>query len=157
MLRFALALMISCGIASGSANACVPANINPSRQEVLAQASASVREAKVIADVEVERVFRLDQIDVAVLRALKVWRGIKAERYFVFMTNGCDIGYWAEGYRHRILLDGGPFIFSAPMFWNGPPNDLQGVFDSEVDRILGENRPLNFKRPNTEEEVILRR
>ena len=126
---------------------CSPTKLTQTISETKVMARKAFQSAQTIADVEVIAVG--DDIEnSAVLRALKVWKGMPKNTFNIQVRTSCDIGFWQKGNRLRLILTGGPRHFSASQISNGVLTDGGAVFNRELDRLIGSNRPHDFRQPN---------
>ena len=110
-------------------------------------ARKAFQSAQTIADVEVIATGD-DTGNGAVLKALRVWKGIPKKTFIIQVRTSCDIGFWQKGNRLRMVLAGGPRRFSASQISNGVLTGESAVFSRELDRLIGSKRPHDFREPN---------
>ncbi|WP_162792502.1 hypothetical protein [Novosphingobium sp. P6W] len=149
MIRLAMSLFsFACLLPASAALGCSPANLEPSKSEIRALAQKAYESASIIADVEVIASGD-DAGNGAVLRSLKVWKGVHKNLFVMQTETTCDIGLWQKGNRLRIVLDGGSIFFSASQSKNGLLLDDRAEFEHELDKLIGRARPRHFRQPNT--------
>jgi hypothetical protein len=148
MARIVISFIAALGALSAEAAiGCSPAKLTQTTSETKAMARKAFHSAQTIADVEVIAVGD-DTGNGAVLRALKVWKGLPKNTFDIQVRTSCDIGFWQKGNRLRLILTGGPMHFSASQISNGVLTDESTVFSRELDRLIGSNRPHDFRQPN---------
>jgi hypothetical protein len=135
-------------LSAETAIGCSPAKLTQTTSETKVMAWKAFQSAQTIADVEVIAVGD-DTGNGAVLKALKVWKGMPKKAFNIQVRTSCDIGFWQKGNRLRLILAGGPEHFSASQISNGVLTGDSAVFSRELDRIIGSNRPRDFRQPNT--------
>ena len=133
-------------LSAQAAIGCSPTKFTQTIAETKVMARKAFQSAKTVADVEVIAIGD-DTGNGAVLRALKVWKGVPKETFTIQVRTSCDIGFWQKGNRLRLVLDGGPRHFSASQIDNGVLTDKSAVFSRELDRLIGSNRPPDFRQP----------
>lgn len=126
---------------------CSPVKLTQTTTETKVMARKAFQSAQTIADVEVIAIGD-DTGNGTVLRALKVWKGTPKNTFNIQVRTSCDIGFWQKGSRLRLILVGGPKHFSASQISNGVLTDESSVFNRELDRLIGNNRPHDFRQPN---------
>jgi hypothetical protein len=143
--------MVACWVAASPVGslACSPANLNSGKSQTIETAREAFRSAAAVVDAEV-----IDAGDGAgngvVLQAMRAWKGPAQQVYFVQTLNSCDIGYWEKGSRLRLVLTGGPNIYTASQRNNGVQAGDRAVFNAELDRLIGSHRPRDFRQPNAQ-------
>jgi hypothetical protein len=131
-----------------AALACSPANLNPTKSETIAIAQEAFRSASAVLDAEVVDAGDGEERKV-ILRPLRVWKGPLQNVFVVKSLSTCDIEYWQKGSRLRLVLSGGPTIYTARQQQNGVQAGDAMVFGRELDRLIGYRRPRGFRQPNT--------
>lgn len=141
--------IIACLIAasSGAAMACSPPAIHGLPADIRQSARDALEQARVVADVEAMRELpgtTRGAPAVMRMRVLRVWKGPRMDMVDVAARNTCDIGFWMAHGRYRLLLDGGPVVYAAPMPLNGLFSADASRFGREIDRLLHDLRPPTF-------------
>jgi nicotinic acid phosphoribosyltransferase len=91
--RLIISLIALLGVFSAEAAiGCSPAKLTQTASETKAMARKAFQSAQTIADVEVIAVGD-DTGNDAVLKALKVWKGMPKEAFSVQVRTSCDIGF----------------------------------------------------------------
>lgn len=88
------------------------------------------------------------------LRPIRVLKGPNLPMFVVAPVGSCDIYLVHPGERVRLVLAGGPDLFTADIFDNGlgfedPSSTFR--FDAELDRLVGVPRPAGTAGLNAEE------
>lgn len=137
---------------NASALACSPP-VPPKNPEELRQgAEQSFADADVVVDAVVKMPANTDSqlmgvMPFAGLETTKVWKGEVGHMFGVIGISLCDIPLTRQGARYRILLtrvDDHLFTVNASM--NGLDLRDRAAFDQEIDRLVGNRRPLEFAR-----------
>ncbi len=152
----AIPLIAAALLGSRPATACSVDLRDLSPAEVKAAARESHARAAVIVDavVIVPMIFQHDgrtpyRTPFAVLRAVKVLKGVRRRTYLVTYVTSCDTAFERKGERSRILLVGGPKVFSAksPLHGVGSPDSRdQALFHRTLDSLVGGAPPKGFSR-----------
>jgi hypothetical protein len=125
-----------------------PGKPNPTKSETIAIAQEAFRSASAVLDAEVVDAGDGEERKV-ILRPLRVWKGPLQNVFVVKSLSTCDIEYWQKGSRLRLVLSGGPTIYTARQQQNGVQAGDAMVFGRELDRLIGYRRPRGFRQPNT--------
>ena len=148
MARLTASFIAVLGVISAEAGiGCSPAKLTQTTSETKMMARKAFQSAQTIADVEVIATGD-DTGNGAVLKALRVWKGIPKKTFIIQVRTSCDIGFWQKGNRLRMVLAGGPRRFSASQISNGVLTGESAVFSRELDRLIGSKRPHDFREPN---------
>ncbi len=147
--RFARLIAVYVTVSPVVAIACSPATLNPSRLEMTIAAREAFRSAAAIIDAEVIETGDSEGQGVT-LRAERIWKGPRQQTFRVRALSTCDIGFWERHSRLRIVLSGGPSIYTASQRNNGVLVGDSAAFARELDRLVGNRRPPEFRQPNSE-------
>jgi hypothetical protein len=130
---------------AAQAMACTPSEHPPADRKI---ARSAYRSAAAVVDVEVIDLGGSDWNGWVTVRPLTVWKGHRQTSYKLTVQSSCDIGSegFERGGRYRLLLQNGAGGYHADMGDNGLLGRDGLAFNAEVDRMLGQRRPANFKR-----------
>ena len=84
------------------------------------------------------------------LRPLRVLRGPALPVFLVATRSMCDLRFSHAGERVRVILEGGPELFSAALTTNGavlPSRAGRRRFHARLDALLGVRRPRGVTAP----------
>ena len=87
------------------------------------------------------------------LRPLRVLKGPALPAFLVAARSMCDHRIWRAGERVRVILEGGPELFSAALTTNGavfPSRAGRRRFYARLDTLLGVPRPRGVTAPGEE-------
>ena len=135
----------------GPALACTPVNLHPTKAKTVAAARNAFRSATAVIDAVVVDAEKKPDGRV-ILRSVQVWKGPQERIFVVQARSACDVAYWEQRSRLRLILNGGPEKYWATQRDNGAEVDNPEVFNRELDRLIGNQRPPDFRQPNVRYE-----
>jgi hypothetical protein len=125
------ALLLALGVSS-QAQACrfAPPKDDAERK---ADARSTVASATVIIDAEVVQAYK-SEAEPAILRARRVIKGPRRKQLFrVAGATSCHIQFTQVGFRRRVLLFGGPSLYTANMY-RASDDDINAAIEARHHR-----------------------
>ena len=83
-------------------------------------------------------------VPAAYLRVIKTWKGEAADDLIIVVyRSSCDVSLEEDGQKMRILLSGDG-VYWADQGMNSAMGGHQADFNAAIDRLVGNERPVNF-------------